>query len=210
MALAVARLGYWRLAGGASSPELPIGPVLPGWFPGGVVVLPPPPPLNWLATSLPRWCPAGGADSACIGSPLRGSPRAGPLPLIAALEWAASMLGVAVMAIAAAFAPTLGATESGYPEVSPRLWKLRPATCARARVGCRCCWSFLYWFKRVAALFLGPESALGFRRLLLLVVPGLAPLMQAQRQQPAQRSGAAWLDRCQSPTKNCLVIAICR
>jgi len=183
--------GYWRLAGGASSPELPSWPPFwPGsWFSGGCCLF-----SHAAATKIGwptscRWLPGrSAADQPVIGSPLRGSPPKGHWLIGPSAGWAASMpLVLAVMAIAAGLCTTLGRPPIRLPgNFAQASGELRPATWwLGARVGCRLLVGFFSLLgSRVAALFLGPESA--------GPSPALLPAGGAR----------AWLPKCRPSANN--------
>jgi len=204
-------LGYWRWAGGRkAAPSFPVGPVLPGLFPGGVVVLLLPPPLNGC------YIPAAGCLQEALLISLFGSPcaghRKGPLALIGPSAWNGQSFKC-LGARGDGDCRCLG-TNAGRPPIRPNpdfAQALEAQACSLVLalvVGCRCCWFFSLLFKKgpppccwARICWASPPAAAGGAR------PG--PLMQGPAQQPPQRSGGGWLDRCQTQRKKLLVIAIC-
>jgi len=112
----------------------------------------------------------------------------------------------------AAFAHAGAATDPAYRNFAQALESSRPATgCFRASCLAVAAVGFfsLLVSKGSPALVSGPRICWASPACCCWWVPGLAPLMQAQRQRTAQ-IWRCWLDKVSGPTKNLLVIGYMR
>jgi len=207
--LAVARLGYWRLGWRRKQPRASqLAPFCLVWF--LVVLLFFSAAATKLAGYILPLVPAGALLISLYWIPLRGSP-----PRAIGPDWPQRWMGsfnalvLAVMAIAAAFAPRWAATDPAYPDFAQALESsglplVLAIVLAVAAVG----FFSLLVQKGSPRCFWAP-NLLGFAGLLLLVVPGLAPLMQAQRQQPL-KDLAVLAGQVSEPNEELLVIGYMR